>query len=104
MQPCLYRIAAAADRATVAGVIFGDGDFHAMPEDQRRAVMRAAVLRYNELPFRRTAGPAEARFVVCCSAFERPESIDARLRSFVALHPTWDTPTFRQAVDDAMNA
>ncbi len=103
MQASLDRITAAADRASVAEVIFGgDNDFHSLPADERQVVMQAAVLRYQALPFRDTAGPAEIRFVVCCFAFEHPESIQERLRSFTALHPTWDTQIFRQAVNDAL--
>jgi hypothetical protein len=100
----IAHIGAATTCAAVAAVIFGDGSeaLHALPEHPRRQVMKAALVKYLELPFYNKAGPPEIRFAVCSFVYANPLRAQERLDNFTRLHPTWDTPLFRQAVADAL--
>lgn len=99
----LERISASTHTRDLAKIVFENGSYvlHALPEHQRRLVLKTALCKYEQCEHEVTCGPEELRMALCWSALSRPDSFQERLARFIRLHPTWYTEKMMQAVADA---
>ena len=105
----LASIGAARNSGEVARAVFGTHEwtFRTLPDQPRRRVIAEAMATYEQLSPQgggggmRLGGSADVRMGLCIRARNSPANANDELQRVLDRHPAWDTPLFRQAVDDA---
>jgi len=105
----LADIEAARTSGEVARAVFATNawTFRTLPDQPRRRVIAEAMATYEQLSPQgggggmRLGGSADVRMGLCIRARNSPANANDELQRVLDRHPAWDTPLFRQAVDDA---